>query len=362
MRIFSFSCLLFTVCSFAFCSKKANLNSEGTEVKIQESLSQYKIFASIKNEGLVPIPNGFRYDLNTALFSDYATKDRVIFLPDGTNMEYDSEKEFKFPIGSIISKTFSLPANFSTSSGQSGKRIETRLLIHQPKGWFAVSYVWNEDNTEAFISYAGESIPVTFQNEKGEKDSFFYTVPSRNQCASCHQAYEGRTQTIVPIGIKARHLNKTYSFEGSTENQLKLMETKGLLVGLPMFGVPKVANAFDPKETIEDRARAYLDINCAHCHQTRAAGGINSKLILSYDETDRSHFGVCKTPGSAGKGGGGLRYDVVPGHPEDSILHYRMATKDPGAMMPQIGRALVHKEGVQLIYDWIREMPSQDCP
>ncbi|PJZ84911.1 SO2930 family diheme c-type cytochrome [Leptospira harrisiae] len=353
---------LLVLCLFSFCSKKANLNLNGEAVKIHESISQYKIFANIQKDHLSPIPNGFRYDLNTALFSDYAKKDRVIFLPDGTNMEYDSEKEFQLPIGSIISKTFSLPENFRTFSGQAGKRIETRLLIHQPKGWFAVSYVWNEENTDAFISYAGESIPVKFNNEKGEEDSFFYSVPSRNQCASCHQAYEGRTQTIVPIGIKARHLNKTYAFENTTENQLKLMEKKGLLTGLPVFGVSKLADAFDTNETIENRARAYLEINCAHCHQTRAAGGINSKLILSYDESEGSLFGVCKTPGSAGKGGGGLRYDVVPGHPEESILHYRMATKDPGAMMPQIGRALVHREGVQLIYDWIKDMPSKDCP
>ncbi|MBM9501332.1 hypothetical protein JWG44_13830 [Leptospira sp. 201903071] len=344
------------------CGAKANLNLEGKVVKINEKLSAYGLFSTINPSKLIPISSGIEYDLNTPLFSDYTRKDRILFLPNGTNMAYNSEREFDFPIGSVIAKTFSLPENFSTKSGQFGKRLETRLLIHQPKGWFAVSYVWNEENTDADIAYAGETIPVNYKDEAGSKRTFNYSVPSRNQCSSCHQSYEGRAQSIVPIGIKARHLNKEYGFTSDKENQLRYMSKRNALVGLPFFGIPKLANALDEKESINERARAYLDINCAHCHQASAAGGINSKLILSYDEEDMSLFGVCKTPGSAGKGGGGLRFDIVPGSPKESILHHRMATTDPGAMMPQIGRALVHKEGVDLIYKWIAGMKAKSCP
>ncbi|WCL50217.1 SO2930 family diheme c-type cytochrome [Leptospira sp. GIMC2001] len=353
----------FLVClNTANCSSKANLNLDGKAIKVHDKISQYGLFTEIKSESLTSVSTGIPYDLNTPLFSDYTRKDRIIFLPDGTNMAYNSEKEFELPIGSIIAKTFSLPENFATKSGKYGKRLETRLLIHQPQGWFAVSYLWNELNTDAEIAYAGESIPVVYKDESGNKQSFNYSVPSRNQCASCHQAYEGRSQSIVPIGIKARHLNKDYSFSADKVNQLEYMESKKALVGLPSFGIPKLADASNTNESINDRARAYLDINCAHCHQASAAGGINSKLILSYNESDSSLFGVCKTPGSAGKGGGGLRFDVVPGKPLESILHYRMATTDPGAMMPQIGRALTHVEGVDLIYKWIEAMESKSCP
>jgi hypothetical protein len=33
-----------------------------------------------------------------------------------------------------------------------------------------------------------------------------------------------------------------------------------------------------------------------------------------------------------------------------------MTSIDPGAMMPELGRSLVHDEGVALIADWISEM------
>ncbi len=35
---------------------------------------------------------------------------------------------------------------------------------------------------------------------------------------------------------------------------------------------------------------------------------------------------------------------------------YRMKSDNPGAMMPEVGRRLVHDEGVGLIAQWIREM------
>jgi uncharacterized repeat protein (TIGR03806 family) len=348
------------------CGKKSQDDLSLSEVKVLTNLTEYGLFDKVTKDDLDPKSSGIPYDLNTPLFTDYAEKERVIFLPEGTSMEYDSENEFNFPVGAIIAKTFSLPKHFSDANGVFGKRIETRLLINQPKGWFAVSYVWNKDDTEANIAYAGENVPVNYEDSMGKKKSFTYAVPSRNQCAACHQAYEGRSQSIVPIGIRARHLNKTYAYKTPDgiheQNQLDYMESKGALDGKPYWGVPKLVDAMNSKESINDRARAYLDINCAHCHRDEAAGGINSKLILTHNERDLSRLGVCKTPGSAGKGAAGLRYDIVPGKPEESILYHRVATTDPGAIMPQIGRATAHKEGVELLYKWIDSMDKKDCP
>jgi hypothetical protein len=43
----------------------------------------------------------------------------------------------------------------------------------------------------------------------------------------------------------------------------------------------------------------------------------------------------------------------VPGAPDESILIYRVESTDPGSMMPELGRSLVHAEGVALLKDWI---------
>lgn len=343
------------------CASRARENPDPRRIAIHDKISQYRLFSKAGPGELIPVSSAVAYDLNTPLFSDYALKFRTIHLPEGSQMQYDGEEVFGMPIGTIITKTFSFPADFRKPD-ENIRRIETRLLIRQPDGWVAVPYVWNKEETEATVAYAGESVPVDFINPEGQEIRFNYAVPSRNQCGSCHQIYEGRRQVIMPIGVKARHINRDFAYADGVENQLDRMQRLDLLVGLPWFGAPRAPDYSDESAPVAERARAYLDANCAHCHRSNAAGGVNSKLLLTYNESDESLLGVCKTPGSAGKGGGGLRYDIVPGHPEQSILFYRMATDDPGAMMPQLGRALVHKEGVNLIAAWIREMPARECP
>ena len=77
-------------------------------------------------------------------------------------------------------------------------------------------------------------------------------------------------------------------------------------------------------------------------------------LYLSVNEKDVRKLGVYKPPVAAGRASGNLMYSIVPGKPEKSILLYRMKSEDPGIMMPESGRALVHSEGIRLIESWIK--------
>ena len=63
---------------------------------------------------------------------------------------------------------------------------------------------------------------------------------------------------------------------------------------------------------------------------------------------------------AAGQATGALFYDVVPGKPDESILLYRMLSTAPAIAMPEIGRSLVHDEGVDLVRAWIAGL-SGDC-
>jgi hypothetical protein len=120
---------------------------------------------------------------------------------------------------------------------------------------------------------------------------------------------------------------------------------------------PRNANWRDPSQSLEARARAYLDVNCVHCH---SATGPANTTGLSFEPavaTDR-HLGVCKPPVAAGRGTGDHLIDIVPGRPDDSILPYRLASTEPGVMMPEQGRGTVHREGLALIRDWIAAMPG----
>ena len=317
------------------------------------------------NEGVVP------YELNTPLFSDYALKTRAVYVPPGTAMTYAPDAAFGFPVGSLILKNFSLPADFRAPDDDV-RLIETRLLIRQEDGWEQWPYVWEEDGSDASLDLGGEVLPTSFVDEDGESIAFTYLVPQRNQCAQCHELADGAGEDdkyITPIGPKARHLNRDRDYGDGPVNQLEHLASLGMLEGLPPLAevdaATRDASVAEPTgltdEALVEAARDYLDINCAHCHNPAGVNGISSQLFLNHDNDDAFNLGVCKAPGSAGEGTGGFTYDIVPGSPEESILVYRMVTDELGAIMPLLGRSLVHDEGVALVSEWIRRMEPTDC-
>ena len=309
---------------------------------------------------LTPAAGTVPYELTTALFSDYALKSRTLSIPAGAKASYRPEAVIDFPVGTVFSKTFAFPAD--ARQPEVGVRlIETRILVRQPSGWEAYPYLWNTEQTDAALAPGGRVVPVSFVDLQGSAQSFGYLVPSRNQCLQCHHLVDdGGVQVMNPIGPKARYLNRTNVIAGAEQNQLTFLANAGMLEGLPP-DPPQAPDAFDAGAgDLDLRARTYLDINCAHCHNVRGTAGITSRLFLERQMTDRFSLGVCKRPGSAGGSLGG-EFDIVPGDHAHSILWHRLATTESGKMMPQIGRALAHAEGAQLIADWIDAMPAEAC-
>ena len=101
-----------------------------------------------------------------------------------------------------------------------------------------------------------------------------------------------------------------------------------------------------------------MDVNCGHCHSP--TGNANSTgLYLNLVETRDINLGVYKKPVATGRGSGGNKYSIVPGKPDESILLYRMESMDPGIMMPESGRALTHQEAVEMIREWITQLPNK---
>lgn len=321
------------------------------------TLSEYGFFlGDIRDQK--PAPGVFPYSLNTPLFSDYSEKLRFVVLPDGAQAEFDAKEVFKFPVGTTLIKTFYFPNDFRNAS-KGRQMIETRLLIHEEAGWKAFTYVWDDAQKDAHLEVAGESVPVSYTYLDGKKYKHTFQVPNLNQCKGCHNTNE----TLQPIGPSARQLNGSlsgWSQDDSGENQLSVWEKNGMLKGMPALeSIAKTPVWNDPMSgALHDRARAYLDINCAHCH--RPEGPANtSGLNLSIHNTDPTLLGVDKTPVAAGRGSGGRKFDIVKGKPEASILQYRIESKDPGIMMPELGRTVNHREGIELIRTWIKSMETR---
>lgn len=312
-------------------------------------LSEYRLFsnggAQVPNERVYP------YDLVTPLFTDYAAKYRFVYVPMGTSAEYDDRESFDFPVGTVLVKTFAYPADFRKPS-ENIRLVETRLLIHQDAGWNAWAYVWDEDMSDARLKVAGKTLPMSWTDKNGVERSTQYVVPNKNQCKGCHVLGD----TIAPIGPKARNLNMTYEYDSGPENQLAFWSGHGLLRGAPEPDqAPAIPRFDDPDADLDARARAYLDVNCAHCHRAEGPGS-TSGLFLTWWEDNKTSWGYKKRPVAAGRGSGGLDYDISPGQPAESILIYRLKSTDPGVMMPELGRTMVHDEGLDLLKDWIKSL------
>lgn len=366
-----------------------------------ERLSEWRLMTAAN--GVLTLNNGaVPYDLATPLFSDYALKLRTITLPKGEPALYNPDDAFALPVGAILSKTFYYPTfgdawtgdvtygpETTVSAGAmplKGLRlIETRLLIHRAEGWIAIPYVWNEEQTDAVLRRTGEVKKLVLHRPDGRTEPFAYLVPNQNQCAGCH-ATNATTRKLSPIGVKARHLNKPSSFEAGV-NQLDHWVLSGMFVlrdaalraapqdegvappllhpeepsqseGVTKDGaaaIPRNASWTDETESLDARARAYLDANCSHCHSDVGPAD-TSGLDLRPHVAFGLSYGACKSPIAAGSGTGARPFDVVPGDPDNSIFVFRMETTEPGKMMPELGRSVTHEEGVALIAEWIREM------
>ena len=291
------------------------------------------------------------YALNTPLFTDYAEKQRYLYLPPGRPARYRAKGVLDFPVGATLVKTFAYPADLRRP-GEGVHLVETRLLIRKQHGWEALTYVWNSDQTSALLKRAGVRIPVQTFDKHGQALAIDYAVPNTNQCKECHSL----SGVLTPIGPKARNLNGAYPYSSGLENQISHLSRLGLLTGAPPLGkVARTENWADSSAPVSDRGRAYLDANCGHCHNPRGMAS-NSGLFLDWETRTVSQMGIGKRPVAAGRGSGGLEVDIAPGHPDASIVLYRMASQEPGVMMPELGRSLVHQEGLDLIREYLARM------
>lgn len=314
--------------------------------QLAKKLSDYEFFEDLTSQ--TPTKGVLPYELISPLFSDYADKLRFIYMPSSGFAEYIPHKVFDFPEGTVLIKTFAY-LNEHPESNLDKQLLETRLLIKRDEKWVNVSYVWNKEQNDAFLSIAGKTITTQFVNNEGDIQDVRYRVPNINQCKECHQS----GKSIKPIGPKARNLDKDYAYDDGVMNQLMKWHEQGWIE--EDIKVRAMTDWSIKTMSLNSRARSYLDINCGHCH-IEGGSADTTGLYLDFNEDRKIHLGVYKKPIAAGRASNNLSYSIVPGDPESSILLYRMKSLDPGIMMPESGRALEHKEATELITKWIKNL------
>jgi len=315
------------------------------------TLSAYGFFSGNMKD-LVPIDRVLPYDLIDPLFTDYAKKKRHIWLPVDSVAEWDGEDRVPlFPNGTVLIKTFYYDG---VQPGNVRRIIETRLMYRWDNGWHFANYVWNAEQTEAHLDLDGSYTPVAWVDDEGTPRAVDYRIPAGAECGSCHK----RDGLPALIGPKPRNLARSYTYADGPAQQLDRWMAHGILPegGPVVTPMPDWTDATVPDQ---DRVRAYVDINCAHCHS--ASGYCNYRpMRFAWEETaDPVNLGVCVEPHDPIAPG--VSHIVAATRPDRSMMAYRMASTEVEVRMPLLGRSLVHDEALSLIETWISEL-GPPCP
>ncbi len=313
------------------------LDSAGNESAISNTITcTFVGLAEFKNKlsemgvyiadmgSLTPAEGVQLYEINSTLFTDYAAKQRLIRLPNCSTMKYNSSDLLPtFPDNTLIAKTFYYNLDDGNPSlGQ--KIIETRIFIKVNDIWQAGNYIWNSTQTEATYTENGSAQEISYIDIDGVTQNIDYVIPSNTDCFTCHN----NNAKTFPIGMKLRSMNFTPSF--TNENQLTYFSEKGLLEGVNPSSISLLPDWTDASLDILDRGRAYIDINCAHCHQP---GGEVTNFDLDFRlETIFEDSGIRANRGE------------IEERTQSNLETYRM---------PQIGRSIVHEEAVVMLLEYL---------
>ena len=312
-------------------------------------LSQTGAFSSTR--GLVPRKGLIPYGLVVAFWSDGASKLRWAAVPD-EKIKYSPTGEWTFPKGTVFVKTFELTTDGANSSAK--RRLETRLLVCDDSGGvYGVVYKWRADNSDADLLSASRTEEIPIKTATGESSSQTWYYPSRPDCLACHNA-----KTSGVLGVKARQMNRTFAYpSGVADNQLRAWNHAGLFAptvnDAELAALPTLAAADDASRTLQDRARSYLDANCAQCHRP---GGTVAYFDARYD-TPLEKQELIDGPILIDQGIDKPRV-IAPHDIWRSIVFMRVNTVDD-IKMPPIARETVDQKGVQLLRDWITSLPGR---
>lgn len=336
-----------------------------TQVPYQK-LSDYKFFqGDLKDQN--PSLNVIPYAPASILFSDYAHKKRFIWMPTGSKATYaGDDKILEFPVGSAIIKTFYYD---NVQPSNTTQIIETRIMIRKSDGWMFADYVWNDEQTEAYFDLAGSFKPISWKDENDVIKSTNYRIPSEVECNVCHKTktLENNISTDIqiPIGIKPQNLNYNFNYGNEYKNQLTKWVELGYLES--NFSLPSAANTVvdysDETQPLDLRARSYVDINCAHCHETNGHCDYRP-MKLNFSATGLpngeglTNMGVCVPTQDMQDFPPALASIVTPANPNRSMLYYRINTTDESYRMPLHGRTVIHEEGVALMEQWINSLTT----
>ncbi len=319
------------------------LDATSADDTFPATLAETGLFAD--PAALTPNPGLVAYDVNLPFWSDHARKLRWFGIPDpAPTFGYDREGNWSLPEGTVWVKHFDL--DLERGNPATARRVETRVLVRTATGTYGVSYKWDPSGTVATLAdEAGENLDFTIE-DGGNNVTQTWRIPSRADCLTCHSPQAGHA-----LSFRTRQLNRDGQIAGLTGNFLELLHTTGYL-GSPPDDPDTLPRHVAPEESgysLEARARSWLAVNCAYCH--------NDQGTVPADWDASAHLALFDTGLVNGIPGGTILDPadrlVVPGAEEHSIIVHRAAARNGYTRMPNLASNEIDETGVQLLIDWI---------
>ena len=356
-------------------------DAAGANTKFPTRLSETGLFRSVKDHEMSAGVTQFAP--NARQWQDNAVAEWYLALPGSSSVAFFDKPRplpgqvfwhgfrMQFPADAVLVKTLS--RDVLVDGREVRRRIETQLLHYDGEDWRGYSYAWRDDQTDADLvpsEGAEKTLTVRPWFAPEERREQVWTFHSRTQCLTCHNAW-----TEYTLAFNTAQLNTTRLVGGEFETSGLVHLAEGGFIRrvgdkdkpLPPFDealaakLPYLSDTFGGAYTLDERARAYLHVNCAHCHRFGGGGG---QVVLELDHTKSlKETGIVDVHPRQGDFGIADARLVAPGYPHRSVLLYRMAKFGRGRM-PHIGSEVPHSFGVDLIDSWIRSLanPRTEAP
>lgn len=309
---------------------------------IPDLLSDTALFANLGT--LQPAAGFVAYDINVAFWSDGARKQRWFAVPNGEQIGFSATGAWTFPVGTIALKHFELALDERDADNR--RRLETRVLVLTDTGWRGFTYRWNAGQTDAQLVSGRETETLTITAPDGGTRTQLYEYPAQTDCLGCHTDAAGRV-----LGIRTRQLNRDFAYAAATDNQLRALNNVdyfssdlGDTSAFEQF--PDIA---DTGADLATRARAYLQVNCAHCHQPNGPTPVSVDLRSDTALASANMLNTIPEAGDLGVAGAAI---VTPGDRSASVLFLRMLRLD-AERMPPLSSHVVDPDGSELVGAWI---------
>lgn len=333
--------------------KRITLESGEADINYPKTLTETGIFADLTD--LSPNPGVIPYSPNLTFWSDNALKQRWMAIPGlSDTITFASEGKWTFPTGQIWVKHFEYDLD-QTNPGTQIQRLETRVLVENGASSYGVSYRWNETGTEAYlVDQTGDDLTIHYTDANGQLQALDWHIPSRTECLTCHTQQAG-----VGLSMNTRQLNRQGTIHNTTDNFLTLLADGGYLDGFTgePSDYPKHEQPDDTSVNIEHRVRAYLDVNCAYCHQDggTATTQWDGRAHISLEQTGLL-YGTSVSESAPNI----TDHLIRPGQLDQSVVWNRINartaindTYNGYTQMPPLSSNLLDQDAINMMREWI---------